>query len=63
MNARFFLCRNPIAIFPEGLVSHVYHEGRPRFMAALFSIDADKRVDITYDGLNFALSLCEGRWL
>ena len=60
MNARFFLCRNPLATFPEGLISHVYHARKPRFMSALFSIDANKPIDINYDGLNLLFRYVRG---
>jgi hypothetical protein len=56
----FFICQNPLAVFVEGLSSHIYHEAKPRFMSALFSIDADKYVEINFNGLNYPFLYIRG---
>jgi hypothetical protein len=56
----FFICQNPLAVFVEGLTSHIYHEAKPRFMAALFSVNADKYVEINFNGLNYPFLYVRG---
>jgi len=56
----FFICQNPLAVFVDSLSSHIYHEARPRFMAALFRVDAHKFVEINYNGLNYPFLYARG---
>jgi hypothetical protein len=38
----FFLCHNPLLVFKEGMTGYVFHAGKPRFLAAFFTIDPVK---------------------
>ena len=49
----FFLCNNPLLVFSEGMTGYVFHAGKPRFLAAFFTIDPVKRFfELDYGGHN-----------
>ena len=56
----FYICENPLAVFVDGLSSHIYHEAKPRFLAALFLIDSDKHVEINFNGFNYPFLYIRG---
>lgn len=56
----FFICQNPLAVFVESLASHIYHEAKPRFMSALFKVDASNFVEINRNGLNYPFLYARG---
>ncbi len=58
--AFFYSCENPLAVFVDGLSSHIYHEAKPRFMAALFLVDHDKHIEINFNGLNYGFIYVRG---
>ena len=35
----FFLCNNPTARKPEGMVDYIYHNGKPRFFSGVIELD------------------------
>src|SRR6187397_1358222 len=57
----YSLCTNPLYEFSGGLVNHhIYRRGKPRFFAALFSIDGLKEFKINHDGLNLPFRYVRG---
>jgi hypothetical protein len=58
--ASFFKCDNPLAVFVDSLSTHIYHEAKPRFMSALFQVDARKFAEINFNGLNYPFLYSRG---
>lgn len=59
--SKYFLCDNPLYKFSGGLVSHhIYRMGKPRFFAALLSIDGVNECKINHDGLNLPFRYVRG---
>ena len=59
--SKYFLCNNPFYKFGDGLVSHhIYRDGKPRFFAALLSIDGINECKINYNGLNLPFRYVRG---
>lgn len=56
----FLICHNPLAAYLEGMLWQIYHEAKLRFMAALFAVDADKHVELNFDGLNYPFLYVRG---
>jgi hypothetical protein len=48
----FYICHNPLYTFTGGITAYVFHAGKPRFFAALFTIDPKDFHPLNYDGRN-----------
>lgn len=56
----YFMCDSPILKLSGSLVHHIYRRGKPRFLAALFILDAVKESTLNYDGLNLPFRYIRG---
>lgn len=56
----YFICDSPILKLSGGLLHHLYRRRKPRFLAALFIMDALNESTLNYDGLNLPFRYIRG---